>query len=279
MIAICFILLVLSICWTVYWVLVRPVILERIAADFARLQSQVDWAIIEGTASGHEHTANQLSESLENSYPALCLSISMLTYGMLRYRPLIDAQAKRDHEHFQDLPGWLRKAHLEEMQFTTRAALANSPVWWPVIAVVLLVAVFSVKVAKWWADLQSAGLYAQRAADRIVRRFARLQISGQPCHDIDRDNLRHLVGMQGAQAGFQRGVKFAPRLEQHERFLALLQLILPDVNGRDRWEDVDTRNKLFAHELAGNLAGLDGGRQRAKNEQNVHELGTWPLAV
>ena len=159
MIAICLLFLVLSIAWAVYSTLIRPCLLDRIVVDFTRLQSQVDWSIIEGLAAGHERVAQELSQNLEDSETALSLSISMIIFGMLRYQPQINAQLEKERQLSQEMPEWIRQAHVRELHLTTQAAIANSPIWWPLLAALLLVAVFSGKTAKWWHNLQLTGSF------------------------------------------------------------------------------------------------------------------------
>ena len=158
MIAVCFILLAVGTLWSVYWALVRPVILARISIAFEKLRSDLEWAMIEGLPEAEVRPARALALHLESSEMASSLSISVLVFFLWRYRRAVSGQEEKERAQAANIPGWLRETYRRDMALTTTAALANSPLWWPVVATVLLVAFFSNKTAQWWEDIQNAAL-------------------------------------------------------------------------------------------------------------------------
>ena len=170
MIAVCFILLSLGTLWSVYWALVRPVILTRISTAFEKLRSDLEWAIIEGLPEEEMCPARELASRLESSDVASSLSISVLVYALWRYRRAMHGLEEKERAQLAHFPVWLRETYKTDMALTTAAALANSPLWWPVVATVLLVAFFSNKTAQWWEDIQNVALLTRDK--RFVRSAA-----------------------------------------------------------------------------------------------------------
>ena len=60
-----------------------------------------------------------------------------------------------------------------------------------------------------------------------------LEIGRESGGEFYRDDLGNLVGVQGAEAGFQGGVEGTRGFEEDEGFGGLFLSILPDVDGGD----------------------------------------------
>lgn len=158
MIAIFFVLLAIGCLWAMYWALVRPFILARIEAGFDLLRSQIEWAILDGLPPDEVRPANALAEHLESADAALSLSASVIVFALLRCRSKGPSEQRKEREEYAKRPAWVREAHRTDMVLTTGAALANSPLWWPLIATILLVGYFSAKAAQWWDDFQHTAM-------------------------------------------------------------------------------------------------------------------------
>lgn len=149
--------------WATYWTLVRPALLQKVTSDFEQLRSEIDWAIIDGLPQSHSQAAVQLASSLEFSSGANSLSLGVIMYFSWSRKAEMRARVASDSGLYASMPTWLKEAHQRDMKLTLKAALLNSPFWWPAIAVVALLTHFSQKVDKWWSDVSFAATAFKRS--------------------------------------------------------------------------------------------------------------------
>lgn len=149
-----FFILTIGVGWAIYWLLMRPVLMDDIEGECYALRSRVEWAIIEGDDSAHSRAAQLVSQSVARPDLARHYSFSCIVYHLARNTAQLRAKAAQERELFRDAPAWIRESHAESVSLTTQAALANSPIWWGPIAVLMFFSYFSSKASAWWSDLQ-----------------------------------------------------------------------------------------------------------------------------
>lgn len=144
----------LTIGWLFYWALIRPMIIESVAAEFDTLRATVDWAIIDDLPHAQTKAARVLVRDLAHSESVQWISLGTVVWHLVRRRSQLKLLAAEDFVLFEEAPRWMQDARRRDVLLTTKAALVNSPAWWIPIAILLLGTVFSMKIAQFWQDAQ-----------------------------------------------------------------------------------------------------------------------------
>jgi hypothetical protein len=145
-----------TVLWLTYWVLVRPIILDSVQREYRSMRSELDWNIINGLPSSQSLPAQELSADLAHSDLIRWNSFSQAFWFHFRRRAEIKAALAREGEIFQSSPQWIRAMKGRDEELIMKACLANSPLWWFPIAVLLIGAVFSQSVSIWWSETKIA---------------------------------------------------------------------------------------------------------------------------
>jgi hypothetical protein len=148
--------LTFTVMWLIYWVLVRPIILDSVQNEYRRMRSELDWSIIHGLPSSQSLPAKELAADLAYSDLIRWNSLGQAFLAHFTKRAEIKAAMAKECEIFQSSPSWIRAMKERDEELTVKASLANSPLWWFPIAVMLVVAVFSRRVALWWLETKIA---------------------------------------------------------------------------------------------------------------------------
>jgi hypothetical protein len=148
--------LTFTVLWLTYWVIVRPIILDSVQREYRSMRSELDWSIINGLPSSQSLPAQELSASLAYSDLIRWNSLSQAFWTHFTKRAEIKAAMIKEFEIFQSSPQWIRAMKERDEELTMKACLANSPLWWFPIAVLLIGAVFSQSVAIWWSETKIA---------------------------------------------------------------------------------------------------------------------------
>ena len=150
-----------TVLWLCYWALVRPFILDSVEEELARMQSCLDWAVIEGANGSSSGAAEVLARNLRGSKSVRWISLGQAVYFRATNQAWIKASAAKEREIFQAAPTWIKDMRRRQAELAIKASLANSPMWWLLIAVVLVGALFSKAVAQLWEDTEVAAVELQ----------------------------------------------------------------------------------------------------------------------
>ena len=82
-------------------------------------------------------------------------------------------------------------------------------------------------------------------------------------------DLRHLVGVQLAQAGGELVIKAGAGFDHEQHLRRRLHRALPAVDGLDAGHQAGARCQALLHERGGGFAGMDGIRKRGEDEQQI----------
>lgn len=148
------VLVILAVINIIYWVLVRPVVLDSIDEHYSLLKSELDWAIIDGLPQAHSRAAIQLAHDLCDWRSVRILSFGILVMVRATRKAEIKATVAKEFQTFKESPAWLREMRERDMALMTKAVLANSPFWWFPICTILLFKLFSTNAKKWWDETQ-----------------------------------------------------------------------------------------------------------------------------
>jgi hypothetical protein len=147
-----FIFLSVGILGLLYWSVVRQSILDSIEDDVAALKNHISWQIIKEAEGSRSPSAQCLIDEVEASKFLCWISFSQIVVYLIQNRAKIKAEAEREAAVFAASPKWIKDARMFNSRLTIKAALANSPVWWLPLALILLCGLFSMSVANWWND-------------------------------------------------------------------------------------------------------------------------------
>ena len=147
-----FIFFAATILWLFYWAVVRQSIVDSVEDDLASLRNKVAWSIINNAPGSGSKSAQLLLEEVDNNGFTCWISFSQVALYLLKNRSKIKTEAAREMAAFEASPRWIRDAKDLNARLTVKAALANSPVWWIPLPIILLSAVFSKQVMDWWND-------------------------------------------------------------------------------------------------------------------------------
>ena len=90
---------------------------------------------------------------------------------------------------------------------------------------------------------------------------------------LDRDDFRHLVGMESGKLEFEGGVGRGAGLETREGFGSGFQPSLPAKNRRHGRNEIHARRQLLFHQRCANLSRHVWIRERAKDHSDfIHVL-------
>src|SRR5690242_20020357 len=141
--------------WLFYWAVVRQSILDAIEDDLSSLKDRVAWHIINESEGSKSRSAYILTDEIPNNGFIYWISFSSVVFHLYKHRAKIKAEAARDRQIFEASPKWIRETREEVARLSIKAALANSPIWWGPLSVILLCALFSKKVMDWWNDAEN----------------------------------------------------------------------------------------------------------------------------
>lgn len=147
-----FIFLPATILWLFYWAVVRQSIVDSVEDDLANLKDQVAWNVINNLPGSQTKSAQRLIEEVADNSFVGWISFSQIALYLFRNRTQIRAESARELATFEASPKWIRDARDINARLTIKAALANSPVWWIPLPIILLGAIFSKQVLDWWND-------------------------------------------------------------------------------------------------------------------------------
>jgi hypothetical protein len=145
-----------TVLWLTYWVLVRPIILDSVQNEYRRMRSELDWSIINGLPNSQSLPAKELANDLAYSDLIRWNSIGQAFWVHFTKRAEIKAAVEKEREIFQSSPSWILTMKERDEELTVKASLANSPLWWFPIAVMLVGAIFSRRIAIWWSETKVA---------------------------------------------------------------------------------------------------------------------------
>jgi len=160
-----FLFLALTVAWLFYWAIIRQSILDSVKDDLDKLRNEVDWKIINNAEGSRSKAAQKLVLEIHSNRFICWMSLGQIVYCMVQNRVKIKAEAARERAIFESSPKWITDARVENIRLTMKACLANSPTWWPFLAVTLLCAIFSKKVSAWWNDIGDSA--AQMRSDNF----------------------------------------------------------------------------------------------------------------
>jgi hypothetical protein len=146
----------ITLLWLVYWVMIRPIILDSVREEYRRLRTQLDWAIIEGLPNAESLPAKELEKAFARSDSVRWVSLSPAFFMSISRRQETKALEVKEREIFESSPKWIRDMRERDLELTIKAALANSPLWWFPLSAILVVAVFSKEVSNRWAEMKIA---------------------------------------------------------------------------------------------------------------------------
>jgi hypothetical protein len=132
----------------------RAVLLDIVKDELDRLRTRVDWAIIEGREGSQSKACHQFEFVLQHPNIIWFVSFSHLLFGVWIKRREIAAQREERAKMFSESPPWIREVQANCAWLFMRAALLNSPVWWPFIPLLLFASQLSGKAYRWWNDIQ-----------------------------------------------------------------------------------------------------------------------------
>jgi len=150
-----FTFLAVTIMWLFYWAIVRQSIVDSVEDDLNNLRDHVTWHIINDSPGCQSKSAQLLAEEVHNNSFICWISFSQIAICLFNNRTKIKTEAARETAAFEASPKWIRDARELNARLTIKAALANSPVWWIPLPLILLSAIFSKQVLDWWNDAGS----------------------------------------------------------------------------------------------------------------------------
>jgi hypothetical protein len=155
-----------TIFWLLYWMVVRPYLLDSVRADLYELRANLDWAIIENQPGSQTESAVQLARYLSESRGLRSASISPAIFLQMTRKSEVQAYVEKHRAIVNASPAWLRSLWEQSGHLSLKASLSNSPFLWMPLALVFLAAVFSYKIAEWWKQTEetAASLSCQHPA-------------------------------------------------------------------------------------------------------------------
>src|ERR1035441_4950757 len=142
--------------WLTYWVMVRPLILDSVEAEVSRLRFSVEWAFIQDDPGAGSEAAQMLLNSLKFGKFVRFVSFGQAVLMQHYHHSEIKALAAKERMVFAAAPLWIREAWQRHRMVSVKAPLANRPVWWSPLAVLLLAGVFSQKAKDLWDAAETA---------------------------------------------------------------------------------------------------------------------------
>lgn len=120
------------------------------------MDSQLEWAMIEGVSGAQSESAQVLQKSLKLYKTARWISISQVIWTLRSNPAEVKALRVKVGEIFKTAPAWVKDMKHRQEVLAMKSALANSPSWWIPLAAVLLFAFFSKTVEQFWKDTEMA---------------------------------------------------------------------------------------------------------------------------
>jgi hypothetical protein len=143
-----------------YWAIIRPYILESAFGELSLLRSEMDWAIIEEKEGSQTRSAQAVVRLLNGRDLTRFVSMSHVVFCDMLWRRAAKIAAAAEQElTFDNAPIWVLEIYKRLIKVRIKTMLANSPMWWIPISLVLLGAYFSQKIAKWWQGICIAMLH------------------------------------------------------------------------------------------------------------------------
>lgn len=150
------IFLLITLGWLVYWVMVRPLILDSVEDEISRMTFQLKWSFIRDEPGAQSEAAQRLLKNLKMSKIVRYISFSQAVFFNLQRRSEIKAVAAKERATFENAPSWIRDGWQRHNMLAVKAALANSPTWWLPLSLLLLASVFSRQAEQWWNEARTA---------------------------------------------------------------------------------------------------------------------------
>jgi|ERR1035441_2079669 hypothetical protein len=150
------IFLFVTIAWLSYWVMVRPVVLDSVVDEMRRMRSSLEWAMIEDAPGSRTEAAQKLLKYLEYGPCVRFLSFGPAAAIRFFNRSEIRAFSVKEREVFEPAPLWIREMWQRHARIGVKAVLANSPIWWIPLSLILLAGLFSRKAEIWWTETEAA---------------------------------------------------------------------------------------------------------------------------
>lgn len=146
-----------SLVWVVYWAILRPTLMSTTTDELAALKIRMDWAIIEGAQGAQSELARQLDYVLINGVGmAHFITFGQLVTVSYINRKSLSLQREELRRKFEESPAWLRDMQNVCARTFVKAALLNSPFWWPFLPFILFSTLLSNQASAWWQDVQYA---------------------------------------------------------------------------------------------------------------------------
>ena len=142
--------------WLTYWVMVRPLLLDSVEDEISRIKFSVEWAFIQDEPSARSEAALKLLNSLQMGRVARFFSFGQAVVFNYLHHSEIRTLAAKERATFEAAPLWIREAWQRRRVLSLKAALANSPIWWIPLAILLLASVFSKQAEEWWNETGTA---------------------------------------------------------------------------------------------------------------------------
>lgn len=121
-----------------YWMIVRPWILSRCAARLSRVRDDLHLACMnDDLGAEHPLAAEVLSDTDDTSY-IQHLSFMLFAIQLLRDRSKSNTDVDRIAAMRKNAPGWLEDLLRSKNEAIIAAIVINSPLFWPVIFLVIL---------------------------------------------------------------------------------------------------------------------------------------------
>jgi hypothetical protein len=146
--------------WLVYWLVVRPVLMASVENDLRKLKAELDWAIIEGYPGSSSQAAEVLLVSLQNLKVFRFLSLSQFFHMAFFHWSKINAESLKKQQVFSKAADWIKGIYDRRQRLSQKAMLINSPAWWLPMAILLLLAVFSLNLASKLKVIEEATIEA-----------------------------------------------------------------------------------------------------------------------
>ena len=156
MAAIIAIFLLLTLEWLIYWVIVRPMILDSVQDEIRRMKFDLQWAYIQNAPGAGSEPAQILLNNMKMASMARFVSFGQAIFIYRLRRSEIRALYAKERATFQNAQPWIREMWQRHRMVSVKSALANSPFWWPPLAVLLLASVFSRQAEEWWDETETA---------------------------------------------------------------------------------------------------------------------------
>jgi hypothetical protein len=143
-----------GIAWSTYWFMLRPYFLDKCVLKIQRARDEYLEACLERIQGCEDRLAQEFFNEMTDIESFRQLSFSMVVVSTFQNRAKEHAETVAFRERLEKSPVWLRRLFQEKGDAMLAIVILNSPIWWPVLYILLVGALLSPKLRS-YKDLVS----------------------------------------------------------------------------------------------------------------------------